>query len=47
MLLIPGTASVAHLEENLASIELTLDEDDLTALEAVTPRGDPLAAHET
>jgi aryl-alcohol dehydrogenase-like predicted oxidoreductase len=47
MLLIPGTASVAHLEENLAAIELTLDENDLVALEAVTERGDPLAAHET
>jgi aryl-alcohol dehydrogenase-like predicted oxidoreductase len=46
MLLIPGTASVAHLEENLATIDVTLDEHDLAALEAVESHGDPLAAHE-
>ncbi len=46
MLLIPGTASVAHLEQNLAAIRLTLDTDDLAALEAVEARGEPLASRE-
>jgi pyridoxine 4-dehydrogenase len=45
MLLIPGTASVAHLEENLAAIEV-LDEEDLAALATVASRGDPLASHQ-
>jgi aryl-alcohol dehydrogenase-like predicted oxidoreductase len=35
MLLIPGTSSVAHLEENMAAIELGLDDGDLAALEHV------------
>ena len=35
MLLIPGTSSVAHLEENMAAIELGLDDRDLAALEHV------------
>ena len=35
MLLIPGTSSVAHLEENIAAIELGLDDGDLAALEHV------------
>jgi aryl-alcohol dehydrogenase-like predicted oxidoreductase len=47
MLLIPGTASVAHLEENLAAIDVALDEEDLTALDAVQAHGDPLASHRT
>lgn len=47
MLLIPGTASVAHLEENLAAIDLALDEDDLSTLATVESRGDPLAARES
>jgi aryl-alcohol dehydrogenase-like predicted oxidoreductase len=33
MLLIPGTSSVAHLEENMAAGELELDAADLAALE--------------
>jgi aryl-alcohol dehydrogenase-like predicted oxidoreductase len=37
MLLIPGTTSVAHLEENLAAAEVELDEDDLATLEDVQP----------
>ena len=37
MLLIPGTTSVAHLEENLAAADVELDADDLAALEAVEP----------
>jgi aryl-alcohol dehydrogenase-like predicted oxidoreductase len=35
MLLIPGTSSLAHLEENVASIDLELDVDDLIALDRV------------
>jgi aryl-alcohol dehydrogenase-like predicted oxidoreductase len=37
ILLIPGTSSVAHLEENLAAAEVALDDDDLAALEEVRP----------
>jgi aryl-alcohol dehydrogenase-like predicted oxidoreductase len=32
LLLIPGTKSVAHLEENLAVLDVALDDDDLAAL---------------
>jgi aryl-alcohol dehydrogenase-like predicted oxidoreductase len=39
ILLIPGTTSVAHLEENMAAADVALDEDDLAALEAVEPAG--------
>jgi pyridoxine 4-dehydrogenase len=35
MLLIPGTSSVAHLEENMAAVELQLDDADLAALDRV------------
>jgi aryl-alcohol dehydrogenase-like predicted oxidoreductase len=42
MLLIPGTTSVAHLEENLAAIDVELDEADLTELDAVEQVGRPL-----
>jgi pyridoxine 4-dehydrogenase len=35
MLLIPGTSSVAHLEENMAAIEIDLDDADLAALDRV------------
>ena len=35
ILLIPGTSSVAHLEENLAAGRLTLDADDLETLNAL------------
>jgi aryl-alcohol dehydrogenase-like predicted oxidoreductase len=31
-LLIPGTSSVEHLEENVAAASLVLDDDDLRAL---------------
>jgi aryl-alcohol dehydrogenase-like predicted oxidoreductase len=41
MLLIPGTTSVAHLEENLAAIDLELDADDLAELDAVEQTGLP------
>lgn len=36
---IPGTKRVAYLEENLGSLAVTLDADDLAALEAAVPRG--------
>ena len=38
MLLIPGTSSVAHLEENMAADELELDDADLAALDRVQQR---------
>jgi pyridoxine 4-dehydrogenase len=38
MLLIPGTTSVAHLEENVAAIEVELDDTDLAALDRVERR---------
>jgi aryl-alcohol dehydrogenase-like predicted oxidoreductase len=43
MLLIPGTSSVAHLEENLAAADLELSDEDLTRLEDVHPIGRPHA----
>jgi pyridoxine 4-dehydrogenase len=44
ILLIPGTSSVAHLEENLAAAAVALDAEDLTALEEVEQVGAPAAA---
>jgi aryl-alcohol dehydrogenase-like predicted oxidoreductase len=41
MLLIPGTTSVAHLEENLGAMDVELDADDLEALDAVEQVGSP------
>lgn len=38
MLLIPGTSSTAHREENMAAIELELDDGDLAALDLVEQR---------
>jgi pyridoxine 4-dehydrogenase len=38
MLLIPGTRSVSHLEENMAAIEIELDEADLAALDGARQR---------
>jgi aryl-alcohol dehydrogenase-like predicted oxidoreductase len=35
MLLIPGTSSVSHLEQNMAAIEIELDHADLAALDRV------------
>ena len=42
ILLIPGTSSMAHLEQNLAAADVELDADDLIALEDVAPAGTPL-----
>ena len=44
ILLIPGTSSVAHLEENLAAGDLQLDREDLETLEQVRQVGDPVKA---
>ncbi|HEX4437939.1 MAG TPA: oxidoreductase [Solirubrobacteraceae bacterium] len=44
ILLIPGTSSVEHLEENMAAVGVELDEEDLAALENAVQLGDPLAA---
>ena len=44
MLLIPGTTSVTHLEENMAAAEVELSEQDLAELENAAQVGDPLAA---
>jgi aryl-alcohol dehydrogenase-like predicted oxidoreductase len=44
MLLIPGTSSVAHLEENMATADIELDASDVAALDGATQLGDPLAA---
>jgi aryl-alcohol dehydrogenase-like predicted oxidoreductase len=35
VLLIPGTSSLTHLEENMAAARIALDDDDLAALEGV------------
>ncbi len=45
MLLIPGTKSIAHLDENLAAIDIELDEDDVAGLETVKRVGPPVRAH--
>lgn len=42
MLLIPGTSSVAHLEENVMAGRIELDDDDLAALDGVTQLGSPM-----
>lgn len=36
---IPGTRSIARLEENLAAADVTLTPDDLARLEAISPNG--------
>ena len=41
ILLIPGTTSVAHLEENLAAGDVALDADDLATLDSVQQAGRP------
>jgi aryl-alcohol dehydrogenase-like predicted oxidoreductase len=46
ILLIPGTSSVAHLEENMGAADVELDEQDLAQLENATDVGDPLPAHD-
>jgi aryl-alcohol dehydrogenase-like predicted oxidoreductase len=47
ILLIPGTSSVAHLEENMGVAAVSLDDEDMAALEVVRRAGDPMpAVHE-
>jgi pyridoxine 4-dehydrogenase len=47
MLLIPGTSSVEHLEENMAAGNVELDEQGLADLESAAQLGDPVpAAHD-
>jgi aryl-alcohol dehydrogenase-like predicted oxidoreductase len=47
VLLIPGTATRGHLEENLAAAEIELSGEDLASLEHVRAVGNPLdAGHE-
>lgn len=41
ILLIPGTTSVSHLEENLGAGEVSLDAEDMAALDAVKQVGVP------
>ena len=45
ILLIPGTSSVEHLEENMAAAAVALDEQDVGELDGATQLGDPLPAH--
>lgn len=44
VLLIPGTSSIKHLEQNLAVDDIVLDDEDMARLEAVVPVGNPLEA---
>jgi aryl-alcohol dehydrogenase-like predicted oxidoreductase len=44
ILLIPGTSSVTHLEENMAAADVGLDDSDLAELDSATQLGDPLPA---
>jgi pyridoxine 4-dehydrogenase len=46
ILLIPGTRSLAHLEENVAAGEIQLDEQDMRRLDDAAHVGDPMAAAE-
>lgn len=46
ILLIPGTSSIRHLEENVAAGSIELDERDMRRLDEAVQLGDPLAAAE-
>jgi aryl-alcohol dehydrogenase-like predicted oxidoreductase len=46
ILLIPGTSSIRHLEENIAAADIDLDEQDMQELEGAGQLGDPMAAAE-
>ena len=46
ILLIPGTSSVGHLEQNMAAGEIELDAQDMARLDEARQLGDPLAAHD-
>jgi pyridoxine 4-dehydrogenase len=38
ILLIPGTSSVEHLEENMKAVNIELTEDDMTELNSISPK---------
>jgi pyridoxine 4-dehydrogenase len=46
ILLIPGTSSIQHLEENIAARDIALDEQDMARLEGATQLGNPMAPAE-
>jgi aryl-alcohol dehydrogenase-like predicted oxidoreductase len=46
ILLIPGTSSIQHLEENIAAGDIELDEDEMQTLEGATRLGSPIASAE-
>jgi aryl-alcohol dehydrogenase-like predicted oxidoreductase len=46
ILLIPGTSSIQHLEENIAAGGVELDEEDMQGLDGATQVGNPVAAAE-
>ncbi len=46
ILLIPGTSSIAHLEENLAAGEIELDRQDMQSLDEANGIGDPIVGAE-
>jgi pyridoxine 4-dehydrogenase len=46
ILLIPGTSSIQHLEENIAAGAIELDAQDMQMLEGATQLGNPMAAAE-
>ena len=43
ILLIPGTSSIRHLEENMAAADIELDEQDMERLDGAAQLGDPMA----
>jgi aryl-alcohol dehydrogenase-like predicted oxidoreductase len=43
IVLIPGTSSIQHLEENIAAGDIALDEQDMQQLQSATQLGDPMA----
>jgi pyridoxine 4-dehydrogenase len=46
ILLIPGTSSIQHLEENVAAGDIELDEADMRRLEDAVQLGEPVASRE-
>ena len=46
ILLIPGTSSIHHLEENMAAGDIELDEQDMRMLDGASQLGNPMAAAE-
>jgi aryl-alcohol dehydrogenase-like predicted oxidoreductase len=46
ILLIPGTSSIQHLEENIAAGDIELDEEDMQRLDDASQVGNPVAAAE-